>query len=110
MNYENEQSHTFLQGFGLTSNDALNCRLCAAVKMVLGRLGPRRPSLCRPGVPSTTKSSVTPKIGREMIQITDTNLEIIFPGQHFAVSFYIISSHFLSLELYFKAFWPLGFV
>ena len=28
-------SFTFLQGFGLTSKDALNCRLCAAVSIVL---------------------------------------------------------------------------
>ena len=50
---------TFRQGFGLTSKDALNCRLCAAVKIVLGLFGPLRPSLCLP-VLSTTKSSAMP--------------------------------------------------
>ena len=30
-----EQKITFLQGLGLTSNEALNCRLCAAVRIVL---------------------------------------------------------------------------
>ena len=35
---------TFLQGLGLTSNDALNCLLCTAVRMVRGRLGPLLPS------------------------------------------------------------------
>lgn len=37
-------SRTFLQGFGETSKDALNCRLWADVRIVRGRLGPLRPS------------------------------------------------------------------
>ena len=37
-------SRTFLHGLGLTSNDALNCLLWAEVRIVRGRLGPRRPS------------------------------------------------------------------
>lgn len=37
-------ARTFLQGFGLTSNEALNCRRCTEVNMVLGLFGPRRPS------------------------------------------------------------------
>ena len=37
-------SLTFLQGFGLISNDALNCLLCIAVRIVLGLFGPLRPS------------------------------------------------------------------
>ena len=55
---------TFRHGFGLTSKDALNCRRCAAVKIVLGRFGPLRPSLCLP-VLSTTKSSAMPLISCE---------------------------------------------
>lgn len=37
-------SRTFLQGFGLSSKEALNARRCWVVSIVLGRLGPRRPS------------------------------------------------------------------
>lgn len=37
-------SLTFRQGFGLSSNDALKARRCWVVSIVLGRLGPRRPS------------------------------------------------------------------
>ena len=55
---------TFLQGFGLTSKDALNCLRCAAVKIVRGLFGPLRPSLCLP-VLSTTKSSVIPNNARK---------------------------------------------
>lgn len=40
-------SRTFRHGFGLTSNDALNCLLCADVRIVLGLFGPLLPSLGR---------------------------------------------------------------
>ena len=69
---ENVNTLTFLQGLGLISKDALNCRRWAAVKIVLGRFGPRRPSRCRPGVPSTTKSSVTPI--KEMMFVNLSNI------------------------------------
>lgn len=36
---------TFLHGFGLISNEALNCLLCVEVRIVLGLFGPRLPSL-----------------------------------------------------------------
>ena len=49
----------FRQGLGLTSNDALNCRLWAAVRMVRGRFGPRRPSRGRPP-PSSSQPSSSP--------------------------------------------------
>lgn len=38
-------SRTLRQGFGDTSNDALNARRCCVFKMVRGRFGPRRPSI-----------------------------------------------------------------
>lgn len=38
------RSRTFLHGLGLTSNEALNCRRCTEVNIVLGLFGPRRPS------------------------------------------------------------------
>jgi hypothetical protein len=65
---------TFLHGFGLTSNEALNCRLCAAVRMVRGRFGPRRPSRwCRPPV-STTKSSARPAHNHRNLNYSVTSL------------------------------------
>jgi hypothetical protein len=55
--YKSFNRPTFRQGFGLTSNEALNCRLCAAVRIVRGRFGPRRPSLGRPPPSSSNPSS-----------------------------------------------------
>lgn len=59
---------TFLQGFGLTSKDALNCLLCADVSIVRGLLGPLLPSLCL--IPSSkSKSSPVDKIVFVMIKL-----------------------------------------
>lgn len=38
-------SRIFLQGFGVMSNEALNARRCCVVRIVLGRFGPRLPSI-----------------------------------------------------------------
>lgn len=38
-------SRTFRHGFGDSSKDALNARLCCVVKIVRGRFGPRLPSI-----------------------------------------------------------------
>lgn len=55
---------TFLQGFGDTLKEAMNCFLCADVRMVRGRLGPRLPSRGR-DPSSTMKSSPRGPVGDE---------------------------------------------
>lgn len=55
-NDENERIlFTFLQGLGETVKEAMNCFRWAEVRIVLGRLGPLRPSLGRD--PSSTMKS-----------------------------------------------------
>lgn len=48
-------SRTLRHGLGLTSKDALKARRCCVVRMVRGRLGPRRPSWLRADATSSSQ-------------------------------------------------------
>ena len=71
-------SFTFLQGFGLMSNEALNCLLWAAVRIVRGLFGPRRPSLCRDGVSTTNSSDGTPPVVKQKPYDFNTSFSLSF--------------------------------
>lgn len=67
-------SRTFLQGLGDSSNEALNCRRWADVRIVLGRFGPRRPSRGR--LSSSRSSSVKEEWSHYVIMIDDFGINL----------------------------------
>lgn len=78
---------TFLQGFGETLKEAMNCFRCADVRMVRGRLGPRLPSRGREPS-STMKSSPKGPVMRQR-KHTEGSDDVFITSRSFSFTYFI---------------------